>query len=154
MDAGRLHKLARVLRDLAIDATSEAVEGRPNAAEVLVAMDLFEHSPTTVGEIATRTGVVQSQVSTVAAALREAGVVTREADPCDRRRTLLVVPATARKAIGTDRGRRGVEEVVQAYLGDRAQPSRQEDVKQVLELLTQLSKRLGLDDPQRATRGH
>jgi DNA-binding MarR family transcriptional regulator len=144
MDAGQLHKLARDLRDLAISATSDAAQGRPNAAEVLVAMDLFEHSPTTVGEIATRTGVAQSQVSAVASSLHAAGVVTREADPRDRRRALLVVPQAARKEFGSDRARRGIEAVIQAHLRDRALPSTTDDVAGVTDLLAQLCERLGV----------
>ncbi len=144
MDAGQLHKLARALRELALDATTDASEGRPNAAETLVATDVFEHSPTTVGEIVHRTGVVQSQVSAIAAALHQAGVVAREPDPHDRRRTLIVVPSRARKVYGTDRGRRDIHEALRTYLADHGLAANAREVKQVVGLLAQLSERLGI----------
>jgi len=144
VDAGRLYKLARTLRELALDVTRDAAEGRPSAAETLVAADLFEHSPTTVSEIVTRTGVVQSQASQIVAGLHDAGIVTRERDPLDGRRTLLVVPGPARKKFGTDRGRRDIREALRAYLADHGQPSSPDDAEQLLELLAQLSERLGV----------
>ena len=146
MDAGELHKLARTLRELALDATSDAAEGRPNAAETLVATDIFEHSPTTVSEIAARTGVAQSQVSTIVATLHDAGVTRRESDPRDRRRTLLVVPAKARKAFGTDRGRRGIHHALATHLGDHQLPSNPDELDHVIRLLDELSARLGVND--------
>lgn len=144
MDAGQLHKLARALREVALDATSGAAEDRPNAAEILVATDIFEHSPTTVGEIVARTGVVQSQVSTIIATLHAADVVTREADPRDRRRTLIAVPPRARKVFGTDRGRRDIRQALSAYLTEHKQPSKPDDVECVDRLLVELAGRLAI----------
>lgn len=144
MEAGELHKLARALRDLALDVTSDTADDRPNAAETLVATDIFEHSPTTVSEIVARTGVAQSQVSTIVAALHDAGVTTREPDPRDRRRTLLVVPAKAREAFGTDRGRRNIQNTLRTYLNDHQLPSDPDELDQVIQLLDQLSARLGV----------
>jgi DNA-binding MarR family transcriptional regulator len=146
MEAGQVHKLARVLRDLALDATSDPTERRPNAAEALVAADLFEHAPTTVGEIAARTGVVQSQGSTVVAALDDAGVLTRERDPRDARRSLLVIPPAARKTFGTDRGRRSIDDTIRAYLADRRQPSSPTEVQDIVGILSQLGQRLLVED--------
>jgi DNA-binding MarR family transcriptional regulator len=144
VDAGRLYKLARSLRELALEVTSDAAEGRPNAAETLIAADVFEHSPTTVSEIAARTGVVQSQVSKVVAEMHAAGVLARERDPRDGRRTLLIVPGSARKAYGTDRGRRDIREALRAYLADHEQPSQPPDIERLVQLLTELSERLGV----------
>ncbi|MER7585741.1 helix-turn-helix domain-containing protein [Kitasatospora sp. NPDC097691] len=62
---------------------------------VLVTLDdVLAHPGTTIGEIATRTGLPQSQVSTAVARLAEAGSVDTEPDPADRRRRL--VRATTR----------------------------------------------------------
>jgi DNA-binding MarR family transcriptional regulator len=146
MEAGQVHKLARVLRDLALDATADPDERRPSAAEALVAADLFEHAPTTVGEIAARTGVVQSQVSTVVAALDDAGVLARERDPRDARRSLLVIPPAARKTFGTDRGRRSIDDTIRAYLAGRRQPSGPAEVQDIVGILSQLSQRLLVED--------
>jgi len=143
VDAGGLYKLARALRELALDVTSDTAEGRPSAAETLVAADVFEHSPTTVSEIAARTGVVQSQVSKIIAELCDAGVTTRERDPLDGRKTLLVVPSAARKAFGTDRGQRDIREALRGYLAEHGQPSGPDDVDQLIALLAELGERLG-----------
>lgn len=57
---------------------------------VLVALsDLVQHPGTTVGEIAARTGLPQSQVSTAVARLKEAGSIVTAPDPADRRRLLI-----------------------------------------------------------------
>ncbi|WP_368666626.1 MarR family transcriptional regulator [Kitasatospora sp. MBT63] len=54
---------------------------------VLVTLgDVLAHPGATVGEIAVRTGLPQSQVSTAVARLVEAGSVDTEPDPADRRR--------------------------------------------------------------------
>jgi DNA-binding MarR family transcriptional regulator len=121
------------------------VEGRPTAAEALVATDIFEHAPTTVTEIVKRTGVLQSQVSTIAAELHESGVLERRPDPTDQRRTLLVVPARARKQFGTDRGRRGVDTALREHLAASGRPSNPEHVAEVVKLLDELAKRLEVE---------
>jgi DNA-binding MarR family transcriptional regulator len=85
---------------------------------LIVATDIAGHPETAVGEIAARTGLPQSQVSTAIARLKEAGTVITTTDPADRRRALVsqaadvadqlaevraasVEPALA-KALGTD----------------------------------------------------
>lgn len=56
---------------------------------LIVASDIVEHPGITVGEIAARTGLPQSQVSGCVARLREAGAIVSEPDPADRRRVLI-----------------------------------------------------------------
>ncbi|MEV1172387.1 MarR family transcriptional regulator [Nonomuraea sp. NPDC049784] len=56
---------------------------------LIVVSDLRGHPDTTVGEIATRTGLPQSAVSAAIARLRAAGGVIAETDPADRRRTII-----------------------------------------------------------------
>ncbi|WP_245667943.1 MarR family transcriptional regulator [Actinomadura macra] len=51
--------------------------------------DIVAHPDSAVGEIAERTGLPQSQVSTAVARLREAGSVVTAPDPGDRRRSLV-----------------------------------------------------------------
>ncbi|MFE6828346.1 MarR family winged helix-turn-helix transcriptional regulator [Streptomyces sp. NPDC057690] len=58
-------------------------------AVIVVLGDLVSHPGTTVGEIAARTGLPQSQVSTSVARLEQAGSVDTEPDPADRRRRLI-----------------------------------------------------------------
>jgi MarR family len=54
-------------------------------------MDTFAFPDSSVGEIATRTGLPQSYVSTVVARLRDLDVLETRPDPDDRRRTLVKV---------------------------------------------------------------
>ncbi|TDD34202.1 MarR family transcriptional regulator [Nonomuraea terrae] len=56
---------------------------------LIVVSDLRGHPDTTVGEIATRTGLPQSAVSAAVARLRETEAVITETDPRDRRRTII-----------------------------------------------------------------
>ncbi|MFD0273487.1 MarR family transcriptional regulator [Kitasatospora sp. NPDC127111] len=71
---------------------------RGSVRSVLVTLgDVLAHPGATVGEIATRTGLPQSQVSTAVARLVEAGSVETEPDPADRRRRL-VRPAASPSA--------------------------------------------------------
>ncbi|WP_405720766.1 MarR family transcriptional regulator [Streptomyces sp. NBC_00046] len=57
---------------------------------VLIAVsDIAAHPDSAVGEIAARTGLPQSQVSTAVARLRETGAITTAPDPADRRRLLV-----------------------------------------------------------------
>ncbi|MFG2576723.1 MarR family transcriptional regulator [Streptomyces sp. NPDC048481] len=56
---------------------------------LIVASDIAVGQDTTVGEIAARTGLPQSQVSTAVARLKEAGSVQTSPDPADRRRMLV-----------------------------------------------------------------
>lgn len=109
MDAGRLHRLARVLRQAALAATAESGDGAVSAAVIAVVEDLAHHHGATVSEVAARTGLAQSQVSTTVADLRTADVITAEVDPSDKRRALLsVVPGVGAHLL-TSRAARPIE---------------------------------------------
>lgn len=142
MDAGGLHKLAKVLRQVGAQATSDPGES-PTGTELLVATELFQHAPTTISQIAHRTGVVQSQVSAIVAQMREAGMVTGRPDPTDRRRTLLDVTAEARQAYGHERGLRSPEEALRAHLQAAELPHADQDIATIMRLLDELAARLG-----------
>jgi DNA-binding MarR family transcriptional regulator len=118
-----LFLLGRALMKLGEDALPEPPGGAAKYAGsarmvLIVASDIAEHPETAVGEIAARTGLPQSQVSTAIARLKEAGTVITTTDPTDRRRALVsqaadvsdrlaevratsIEPALA-KALGTD----------------------------------------------------
>lgn len=94
MDAVELFLLGRTLMKIG----EEAIPAPPDTAgtgggaarlTLIVASDVAAHGGTTVGGIATRTGLPQSQVSTAVARLKEAGAVETGPDPADRRRTLV-----------------------------------------------------------------
>ena len=101
MDASRLQRLARVLRETAARAAAESGDDRLGPGALAVIEDLARHEATTVGEIARRARLAQSMVSTTVAGLREAGVVTSEPDPHDRRRVLITLSASTRAQIAT-----------------------------------------------------
>lgn len=105
MDAARLHRLARVLADVAGAAAAETGDDRLTPGQLAVVEDLARHEATTVGEVARRTGLAQSLVSTTVAGLREAGVVTAQADPDDGRRVLVTLSRSTRSQILSRSGR-------------------------------------------------
>lgn len=137
--------LARTLRQIATDATSDPGEGL-SGAELLVGTDLFLHAPTTVSAIASRTGVVQSQVSKIVAAMRDEDIIASTRDPNDRRRSLLHVAPKARERFGTARGSRSPRSAIKASLQNARQPASEGDIDAVLDLMEQLAFRLGGKD--------
>ncbi|MDL4774018.1 MarR family transcriptional regulator [Actinomadura xylanilytica] len=58
-------------------------------AVLIVLSDVAAHADSAIGEIAERTGLPQSQVSTAVARLRETGSIVAAPDPADRRRLLV-----------------------------------------------------------------
>jgi DNA-binding MarR family transcriptional regulator len=56
---------------------------------LIVVSDIAAHPDSAVGEVAARTGLPQSQVSTAVARLKEAGAVVTAPDAADRRRLLV-----------------------------------------------------------------
>lgn len=106
MDVARLHRLARTLREVAAAAAAEAADDQPlSAGQLAVVEDLARHEATTVGEVARRTGLAQSLVSTTVAGLRGAGVVTARTDAGDRRRILVTLADDARSQMLSRSGR-------------------------------------------------
>ncbi|MFJ7154800.1 MarR family transcriptional regulator [Streptomyces sp. NPDC101118] len=99
MNAVRLFLLGRTLMKIGEEAlpapedTGDGAAAQGGARAVLIALsDIAAHPGSAVGEIARRTGLPQSQVSTAVARLKRAGSVTTSPDPADGRR-LLVRPA-------------------------------------------------------------
>ena len=129
MDGGELHRLGKRLIELSRQATGSS--GDMTAAELAVLEALVRNPDTTVGEIARRTGFVQSHVSVSVARLSERGVVASRKDPADHRRTLLKVTDRAMAAI-IRRARRQVDEVVDAAFPNPA------DARRALALLEEL----------------
>ncbi|GAA4968200.1 hypothetical protein GCM10023334_090550 [Nonomuraea thailandensis] len=87
-----LFLLGRALMKIGEEAMpSEGIGDQATSARtvLIVVSDLRAHPETTVGEIATRTGLPQSAVSAAIGRLRTAGAVIAETDPRDRRRTII-----------------------------------------------------------------
>jgi DNA-binding MarR family transcriptional regulator len=117
----------------------------------LVLRDVLAHAETSVTEIAGRTELPQSYVSESVAQLRHQGLLVTEADPVDRRRTLV---SASRKHLKTvaEKGRTPVDDLVRDALGDVTP----KQASKVLSSLEGLAKRLQLGKPGplvRALRG-
>jgi DNA-binding MarR family transcriptional regulator len=96
----QLFLLGRALMKLGEDALPEPPGGSGRYAGstrtvLIVATDIAEHPDSAVGEIAARTGLPQSQVSSAISRLKEAGTVVTTTDPTDRRRALVTQAPTA-----------------------------------------------------------
>ncbi|NUT53018.1 MAG: MarR family transcriptional regulator [Saccharothrix sp.] len=109
---------------------------------LIVVSDVRTHPGAAIGEIADRTGLPQSAVSAAVARLREAGAVTTEPDPRDRRRQLVRPQVSER-----------VDQVratsIDAALAKALDTTDHERVAKVAELLADLAHHL---TPRAATR--
>jgi DNA-binding MarR family transcriptional regulator len=139
VDAGDLHRLARALREVALDATADPGEARVAAGDLAVAEDISHHQPTSVGEIAARTGLAQSLVSRTVAKMQSARVLITSTDPADRRRTLISIAPETRTRMFRSRARRPVEPALRSRYPDASK----EDVARAVTLLEELADVLG-----------
>ena len=118
MDAGRLHRLARLLREIALRATANPGEPAISAGLLAIVEDIGSNPGTSISDIAKRTQLAQSLVSKTVARLRGAGVLTCERDPSDGRRTLVSVDRATRAREFVPRGARPVDQAVRLTLPD------------------------------------
>ena len=81
MNAGQLHRLARVLREIAQVATANEGERPVAASTVAIVEDVTDHPQSPITEIAHRTGLAQSLVSRTVDRLQARGVLTVGAIP-------------------------------------------------------------------------
>ncbi len=117
MNAGELHKLTSVLRAIAAAATADPGE-RPQApSTVAIVQDVAAHPDSCISDIAERTGLAQSLISTTVAKLKDRGIFTAAPDPTDRRRTVVTVQPAAGAAFG-HRGARPITEALARALPD------------------------------------
>jgi DNA-binding MarR family transcriptional regulator len=135
VDAGQLHKVARLLREVALDATVDPGETPVSAGDVAIAEDITHHEKVSVGEIAARTGLAQSLVSRTVAKLRDAGVVVTERDPDDGRRILISIAPGIRTGLFRSRAQRPVEPALRSRYPD----SSEAEIARVVALLTELA---------------
>ncbi|MFD5175151.1 MarR family winged helix-turn-helix transcriptional regulator [Nocardia sp. NPDC058379] len=89
MDGVELFLLGRTLMKIGEEALPTEGLGSGHRPVLVVTSDIVAHPDSTVGEIARRTGLPQSAVSTAVARLEEAGSITTDTDPRDRRRTVI-----------------------------------------------------------------
>ncbi|MEU7765951.1 helix-turn-helix domain-containing protein [Nocardia sp. NPDC049190] len=89
MDGVELFLLGRTLMKIGEEALPTEGIGGGHRPVLVVSSDILEHPGSTVGEIAARTGLPQSAVSTAVARLKAAGSIITAVDPRDRRRSLV-----------------------------------------------------------------
>ncbi|TCC61241.1 MarR family transcriptional regulator [Kribbella pittospori] len=138
MNGVELFLLGRTLMKIGEDALPEPPGGAGRYAGsarmvLIVASDIAAHPGSAVGEIAARTGLPQSQVSTAVARLKEAGSVDTAPDPVDRRRALVHQSETVSARVAEVRAT-GIEDALTAALGSDDPKDRQE-VMDALEVL-------------------
>ncbi|MFJ8128546.1 MarR family winged helix-turn-helix transcriptional regulator [Streptomyces hydrogenans] len=133
-----LFLLGRTLMKIGEDALPEPPGGSARYAGsarlvLIVASDIAAHPDTAVGEIAARTGLPQSQVSSAVSRLKEAGSVRTAPDPADRRRVLVRQNPDESSRVARVRAA-GVEDALVAALGSD-DPQRLDEVLRALEVL-------------------
>ncbi|MCX4981814.1 MarR family winged helix-turn-helix transcriptional regulator [Streptomyces sp. NBC_00572] len=138
MNAAELFLLGRVLMKIGEEALPEPPgrEGRYAGSArlvLIVAADIASHPDSAVGEIAARTGLPQSQVSTAVARLKEAGAVRAVPDPADRRRVLVRSVAERSERVAEVRAA-GIDGALATALGSD-DPRRLAEVTEALDLL-------------------
>ena len=116
MNTAQLHKLARQLREVALEASSNGDEERVSAGELAIVEDVALHPKTSIGGISSRTRLAQSLVSRTVSAMRDTGVFTTEPDPADRRKLLVDIDSETRLRLFRDRGSRPIEEELRRAL--------------------------------------
>lgn len=94
MRASDLHRLARTLREIALEATGNTGGDRVNAGQLAVFEDVARHPGSSIGEITARTGLAQSLVSRIVHGARDEGALTVAVDERDRRKARVELSAS------------------------------------------------------------
>lgn len=111
MRAADLHRLARLLREIALQATGNTGPDRVNAGELAVLEDIARHPGSTIGDVTGRTGLAQSLVSRIVRGAADEGALVVEPDQQDRRRVRISLSDRTRAAI-LDRAGNTVDDAV------------------------------------------
>lgn len=133
--------LGRLLMKIGEEAMPQPPAATPRTGStrivLIVLSDVVAHDSSSIGEIADRTGLPQSQVSAAVARLKEAGSVETQPDPADRRRMLVRKAATTSARV-TDVRVATIDDALAAALGtaDTA------DITDTVQLLETLAARL------------
>ena len=97
--------------------------------------DLADHPDSSIGSVASRTGLAQSLVSNTVALLSRRGVVAVSRDHRDRRRTVVNITEEARRSLINPRGKRPVDEALRKVLTGFSEPQ----LRRIETLLDELS---------------
>jgi MarR family 2-MHQ and catechol resistance regulon transcriptional repressor len=96
MNLAELHYVGKMLMECAVNGMQALGRESLTATELVVAETLLVLGPASIGDIARRTGFVQSRISTVVADLHERGIVRVYTDGRDRRRTIVEISEASR----------------------------------------------------------
>lgn len=99
MRASELHRLARTLREIALEATGNVGADRVNAGQLAVFEDIAHNPGASIRDVTARTGLAQSLVSRIVHAAEQAGALNVTVDERDRRRVRIELSGSARAAI-------------------------------------------------------
>lgn len=116
MTAGDLHRLARLLREIAQLATADPGERAPAASTLAVVEDVAEHPRAAITDIVARSGLAQSMVSRTVDQLQRRGVLLVTRDPADGRRSLVEIDPKMRTEQFAKRGARPVSAALRRRL--------------------------------------
>ncbi|WP_375401632.1 MarR family transcriptional regulator [uncultured Amnibacterium sp.] len=103
-----------MIREVALQATSNTGSDRVNAGELAVLEDIARHPRATIGEITDRTALAQSLVSRIVQTASTTGALTVDQDEADRRKVRVSLSATTREAI-LDRAASSTDSAVLAH---------------------------------------
>jgi hypothetical protein len=118
VNAADLHRLARVLREVALAVTATPGQEPISAGTMAIVEDVHLNPASAIGDISERTGLAQSLVSKTVARMRERGLFTVEQDPRDGRRTLVSVAAGVSVEAFTSQSARNIDEGIRAMFPD------------------------------------
>jgi DNA-binding MarR family transcriptional regulator len=118
VNAGELHRLARVLMDIAVAATANPGERPVPASTIAIVVDVRQHPSSSISQIVERTGLAQSLVSGTVARLGDAGVFIVEQDAKDRRRVLVKMDPRRQVEDFTERGARSIAGAIREVVPD------------------------------------
>ncbi|HUR94305.1 MAG TPA: MarR family transcriptional regulator [Gemmatimonadales bacterium] len=99
MRAAELHRLARTLREIALEATGNTGADSVTAGELAVLEDIARHPRSTIRDITERTGLAQSLVSRIVHAGAAKGALAVGKDDLDRRKVRVDLTAGTRNTI-------------------------------------------------------
>jgi len=133
VNAGQLHRLARLLREIAQAATANEGERPVAASTVAIVEDVNDHPHSPITAIAQRTGLAQSLVSRTVDRLQTLGVLTVGHDPADGRRTLVSVDPQTRQVDFAGRADRPIADAIGQVAGVSGEQQRR--IEAALEVL-------------------
>jgi DNA-binding MarR family transcriptional regulator len=107
---------------------------------LIVMRDVLTHPGSSISDITARTGLPQSHVSESVNKLRVKGIAEINADPADRRRTLVRLTATSQDQV-VKHSARNADDLLQRALGDV--PG--DRAHQIIAMLTGLARQLRTD---------